>query len=126
MYEFKAGAKGKEGNKCFKCGRRTKAKLKPPAELADKEEMVSLAGREYSLLFSLWPPMQAFLLQSVPDDFNPENYEQRYPKDGDRQLALITARAKELKAFLPPELFAHISNKWFKSVVRRYSESCCA
>ncbi|RDX45275.1 hypothetical protein OH76DRAFT_1420896 [Lentinus brumalis] len=112
--EFKASAK--EDNKCAKCGAKKRTKLVPPPELADKEEEVKEAGREYALTYVPWPPEQAFHLQVVPDDIDPDNYEQRYPRYGDKALALVTARAKELHNYLPPPLDGYIRNKWFKSV----------
>lgn len=122
VYQLEEAAQKKDGNTCSKCGGKTKKKLVPPPELEDKEEQISLSGREYSLLVMPWPPMQALAVAATnsPDlEFvNPENYDHRYPKSGDREQALIWARAKELRVFLPDELLPWLGNKYFMSVVR--------
>ncbi|TFK81251.1 hypothetical protein K466DRAFT_604648 [Polyporus arcularius HHB13444] len=116
-FVFKEQARGKK-NLCAKCSAPTKkGKLRPPPELADKEAEIRIVGREYSFLVSPWPPTQAFALEMLPDDINPDNYEQRYPKFCDSELALLTAHAKELQEFVPAVFHQYFRNLWFKSVV---------
>ncbi|RDX42521.1 hypothetical protein OH76DRAFT_1488644 [Lentinus brumalis] len=118
-YKHREDARRKAPNTCSKCGKKTKAKLTPPPELEDLEEDIAYIGRVYSLLVCLWPPKEAFVMGVRPEGVDPERYEQRYPKYGDRGQALINARVAEFVDFLPQEFVEWLRNKWWKSVIAR-------
>ncbi len=125
-YRHKEDARRKAPNMCSKCGKKTKAKLAPPPELEGLEEDIAYVGRVYSLLVCLWPPKEAFVMGVRPEGVDPEKYEERYPKHGDRAQALINARVAEFVDFLPQEFVEWLRNKWWKSIVRAlFSSVCC-
>ncbi len=105
-------------NICAQC----KAKMKTtkldalaPPELAGMADELKMAAREYAIIFQPWPPVDSFL-SKIPDNIDPDDYEQRYPAEG-QEDAEMWACAKELHDYLPDEFILFLNHKWVKATV---------